>query len=503
MNKTQNPHGTPDRDSWALGFIAAVVLLRLLWHLLHPVGMTGDETYYWLWGQYPALGYFSKPPLIGWLYGGLTALFGKSVWVYKATATLLGGGTLWYFHRTLQVLTGDRTLSRWGLVAMACLPATLLLSSILTIDAPLMFCWTGGMYFTARLLRPEKPATGDYLGLLFFLGLGYLSKQMMLVQLPLIIAMAALYRRERLRSIPFWLTLLGSLLALLPPVFWNATNHWITLEHTAHHFEPAPVEWGKSLERIGEFWGAMAALFSPVLFLLFFPALKHGCKHIKKQTVVFLVLFGAAGMVVMTAMAIRQRINPNWPAVFMPGTLGLIVYWAFNGEARKVWLKRGIVVAGALSLFLMLVLPLLDPFAESLSHVGIRPQRRGWQGYPQLVEQTMALAPEAEQLIFVGHRFTASQFAFHGDNPKHVRLWNDSERTRSQFDFFGEIEGGKRSLIVVERKKASSDGELPVELAEKLDQVTRLDELPMHPARDYPRFTIYLANTRLDQAQNP
>jgi len=456
--------------------------------------MAGDETYYWLWGQYPALGYFSKPPLIGWLYGLLSLPFGPSVWIYKAAATLIGAGTLWLFYRTLWVLTDNRELAWWGLLAFGLTPAHLLLSSILTIDAPLLLCWTGGMYFTARLLRSDRPSPASFVGLFAFLALGHLSKQMMLVQLPLILVLFAIYRRDLLASPKLWATLVGSLVALIPPMVWNAQNNWITVAHTAHHFEPGSADLLKGLGRLGEFWGALAGLISPVFFLLFFPALRTCWRRRRHRVVVFCFLFGAAGVLVMSGMAFRQRINPNWPAAFLPACLGLILIWAFNQETRKRWLRLATWVGGAFSAFLMVFLLLLEPLAGPLAKLGLEPQRRGWQGYPELVEQTLAMAPEAEQLVFDGHRFTASQFAFHGADPGTVFLWNEEDHAVSQFDFFPPPGAGRPTLVVVERKKASRDGAIPPKLAAKLRDVEQLGELPMHPVRDYPRFTIYLAN---------
>lgn len=188
-------------------FILLIVGLRLAWHLLEPVGIAGDEAYYWLWGQYPDWGYFSKPPMIGWIYGGLTAVFGQSVFAYKAFATLLGGAGLWFFYRTLALMSGDEGLARWGCVALALLPAHLLISSMLTIDAPLMFCWAGGMYFTARLLVVEKVSAWDYAGLCLMLALGHLSKQMMLLQPLLILIVLMIYQRALLARPGIWLAL--------------------------------------------------------------------------------------------------------------------------------------------------------------------------------------------------------------------------------------------------------------------------------------------------------
>lgn len=479
----------------ALLFILALLGLRLLWHGLKPVGMVGDETYYWLWGQYPDWGYYSKPPLIGWLYGGLTTLFGSSTWVFKATATLFGGGTLWFFYAAFDKLTGDRRLAFYGLVALALIPAQLLLSSFLTIDAPLLFFWTGGFYFTVKLLCDERSSGLNFLGLALCLGLGHLSKQMMLVQLPLILLIAALYRRSLLRDPRLWLALIGSLLALLPPLVWNAQNEWITLQHTAHHFESGAPSAAKAFSRVAEFLGALMCLISPILFICLFPALGYAWRQRRDRAVAVCVIFGAIGLVVMSVLALRQRVNPNWPAVFLPGSLGLILLWTRASAIRLRWFRRGLILAGILSLGLMLLLPLLGPLANTFAEWGLQPQRRGWLGYPQLVRQTIETHPQADQIIFVGHRFTASQFAYHGADSKRVHLWKTTSYINNQFDFFNSPEIGKAALIVVELKNANSSGAIPTSLLSRLNNVQAVDELPMHPALDFPKFKIYLADS--------
>ena len=53
----------------ALYLIAAVFIIRFLVLLTAPIDLSGDEAYYWEWGRHLDWGYFSKPPLIGWLMG--------------------------------------------------------------------------------------------------------------------------------------------------------------------------------------------------------------------------------------------------------------------------------------------------------------------------------------------------------------------------------------------------------------------------------------------------
>ena len=43
----------------------------------------GDEAQYWLWSKSPALGYFSKPPLLSWFLFGYVSIFGDSFFSLK------------------------------------------------------------------------------------------------------------------------------------------------------------------------------------------------------------------------------------------------------------------------------------------------------------------------------------------------------------------------------------------------------------------------------------
>ena len=62
----------PD-SPWTLRFlwlIAGVVAFRVAFlFLATDFQLAGDEVYYWDWGRRPDWGYYSKPPLIGWLMG--------------------------------------------------------------------------------------------------------------------------------------------------------------------------------------------------------------------------------------------------------------------------------------------------------------------------------------------------------------------------------------------------------------------------------------------------
>jgi len=500
-------------------FILFLTLVRILWHLFTPVGMTGDESYYWLWGQHFDLGYYSKPPFIGWFFGLMDFIPLPKNWLFKTCATLFSSGCLYYVYQTILTCCRSRRAAFYGLLALGLSPANLLFASILTIDSPLMFFWAGAMYYASKLCFATQPSPKrDFLGLFIFLAFGHLCKQMMLVQLPIIILCALFIKRSLLRSLLFWITLLGSLVSLVPPLMWNADNQWITLQHTGHHFEASSPSFMKSLGRLGELMGALLGLVSPIIFLQLFPAIRSALgnfipdiKEHKNRASVFFLTYGGIGLIVMLGMVFRQRVNANWPAVFLIGGLGLTVFWAFQRDVRRKWFRRGLKVSGVLTALLMVFLLCLEPFSESLAKIGLKPQRRGWQGYPTLTTQIDSHIPkDVTQIVFTGHRFSASQFAFHGKQNlkpnqelKSVHLWNGSDHIRNQFDFFPAPVTGKPVAVIVEQKKPTSSDKIPEKLQACLSDTKEVAQYSIHKAREYPRYKVFLAQKLTQWPESP
>ena len=80
---------------WRIWRALAIAFLALKLVLLIAARPFMDETYYWLWGQHPALSYFDHPPLIGWT---------------QALASLLGWNTVGLRVFVVLTLIGDVAL---------------------------------------------------------------------------------------------------------------------------------------------------------------------------------------------------------------------------------------------------------------------------------------------------------------------------------------------------------------------------------------------------------
>ncbi|MCB1460735.1 MAG: glycosyltransferase family 39 protein, partial [Nitratireductor sp.] len=67
--------------SWqrlAIIVLGAILAARIVSLWFNNTELFFDEAQYWAWGKEPAFGYFSKPPLLAWIIGLVTAIFGNS-----------------------------------------------------------------------------------------------------------------------------------------------------------------------------------------------------------------------------------------------------------------------------------------------------------------------------------------------------------------------------------------------------------------------------------------
>ena len=347
--------------------VAATFVLRLGFTLffVSETDLSGDEAYYWDWGRQLDWGYYSKPPLIGWLMGLVGRITGNSELAIRLTALFLGMGTLIAIQKLAAEMFGPR-VAFLAVLLVLLTPANAALSLFLTIDAPLLLTWTLALVFFWRAAQ-EPNAWSRWLALGLVIGIGCLSKQMMLAFPALMIAFALVSPEDRglVRNPRLWIASILGALFMTPVLWWNQQNGWITVEHTKHHFDAGTVSWSKWLGRTLEFPGVQALLYSPVTWIAMLIVLWLGVKNwkIMRRSERFLLIFCAPALAAFCVLALRQRINPNWPAVFYVPLFVLAAAW-MDGQlpvARWRGWRRWSVRAGAI-----------------ITRWGIATRRRAW-----------------------------------------------------------------------------------------------------------------------------
>lgn len=222
----------------AFALLAAVFAFRLIYLLLFcaEYDLAGDEAYYWDWGRRLDWGYYSKPPMIGWLMGIVGRLSGNAEWALRLAPLVLGTLSLVALHTLARAMFGARA-AFFTVLFVVLTPGNAALNLLFTIDAPLVLAWTLALLaFWRGLERPK--ARGAWLSLAVALGFGVLSKQMMLLFPVLMILAAALAKEHRavLVNPGFWAAIVIGVAFLAPNFLWQQRNGWPTVSHMSEHF---------------------------------------------------------------------------------------------------------------------------------------------------------------------------------------------------------------------------------------------------------------------------
>lgn len=435
----------PSSHIWTQRFLwllAGVVVFRAV-HLFTAIDfqLSGDEAYYWDWGRRLDWCYYSKPPLIGWLMGFIGRISGDKWWAVRLAAMILGSVSL-----SLMFLLGRRMFdARTGFYSALLLlltPANVIANFAMTIDAPLLLCWTAALLAFWKVLG-NPHSVPAWLGLTLVVGIGTLAKQMMLAfpGMMLIFALSCPEHRSLLKRPAFWLSILGSLAFLSPLLWWNTQHQWVTWTHTSEHFNHKDLGFVGTLVQFLTFPAVQAGAYSPITFAVLVAALVIGLRSWKSLELRerFLISFSAPGLAVFLLLAMRQNIGPNWPAVFYLPVFVLAVAIASRHEGMCRWMRRGVILGAGCVLVLYIYLPLIRPLglAGSKQLDPFSPMR-GWQAAGAEVGKLWPkmLHPERTFVLVLDHRRFASQMAFNMPTHPRVYRWTESGKIESQYEIW-------------------------------------------------------------------
>ena len=233
------PPAVTRQPLWLLQTGAALLLtIRAACVLLLPP--IGDEAYYWLWGQRPALSYFDHPPLHAWLLGLVSLVFGWNLFSLRALTWLTFAATLWIIWLwSKRLAPGDPRHWFWAAVCIYFgSPLLLVMSSISFNDHLLVvLCLASGHFFLSFVEDWQErrgPFGRLYLAALF-LGLAGLTKyNAALFGAGYLIFI--LSQRELRPLFWRWQTYAAALLSVVmqaPVIWWNVSNAFASLRfHT-------------------------------------------------------------------------------------------------------------------------------------------------------------------------------------------------------------------------------------------------------------------------------
>lgn len=278
--------------------------------------MLGGESYYWIWGQRPAAGYYDHPPMaglmswtfFGWVHGSQLAA--------RSSAIILAALTTWGLFLLARTLfpegrTAWRTALLFTLIPIFNFGAVVLgpdnsLAFFLTLTW-LLF-WMAAERQTSLLLWVAAGLTA---------GLALLSKFHAWALLPPLYGLLLFSPRHRpcLRTPGPWLAIVIAILVLSPNLIWNAHHGWINY---AYQFERSGVrDGGFNPGYPFNLIAGSAITLTPLVFAALVAACWKGFAQWRRTADpvwLYLLLAGVPLPLFLALMSLRVSIALHWPA---------------------------------------------------------------------------------------------------------------------------------------------------------------------------------------------
>jgi 4-amino-4-deoxy-L-arabinose transferase-like glycosyltransferase len=316
---------------WTLWTVFGVTVGRLVWLSLGRADLYPDEAQYWLWSLHPALGYYSKPPLLAWLIAATTQLFGEDEVAIRLAAPLLHFGTSLVIYALAQRLY-DAPTGFWSAIAYVTLPGVSVSAAIISTDAPLLFCWAVATYAFIRAREPEGGRWWIAVGTAA--GFGLLAKYAMAFWLFSGLLFLLLFRDER-QHLPRFLASGALALAIYSPNFlWNAMHGFVSYLHTRDNADLR----GPLLHptHFLEFFGAQFGVFGPIFFAVLIWLALTPRRSFREMRAALLACFALPTLAMMLALSFLSRAQPNWSAPTFVSAVVLVVAWLRERGLKRI-----------------------------------------------------------------------------------------------------------------------------------------------------------------------
>ncbi|HEY7941562.1 MAG TPA: glycosyltransferase family 39 protein [Candidatus Limnocylindrales bacterium] len=370
----------------------ASLMVALLLALSGAYGFHGDEMYYVVAGQHPALGYVDQPPLTPLLSAASVALLGVSPTAIRLLPALEMALIVILTALIARDLGGSRRAQVVAAVTAA-LSGYLGAGHLDTTTDPDLLAWAIVLWLAVKLLAGGDRRLWLVLGVVT--GIGLENKDTLLfLGAGLAVGLVLARRWDVVRSPWAWAAIGIALLLWAPNLAWQAAYGWPQLTMA---------------QAISSYAGDNRAQFVPLLWLFSGP---------------LLFPVSAAGL----AWILRANAAAPWRAIGIAALVALVLVYVSGGKAYYVlgsvpvfmaagailadrWLARGhirvkagsLAAAAALSgaLIALLTLPILPlaTFAQSglAAAVPDTANEIGWPQFVATVEGVVAALPADEQ----------------------------------------------------------------------------------------------------------
>jgi hypothetical protein len=297
---------------WTLGLTLLLKLFLAVWFPL-----TGDEAFFYQWGQSPALGYADHPPMVGWWLAALS-FFSDHIWVGRLAPVLL---TVFIALGIVDILgrllpTEYRSNAWWMGAIYLVMPWSWMLV-LVTTDTPLIFFMTfaAWLFVRAETSKSSTHACFWYAATGAALGLAFLSKYFAVLLGAAFAVYLLGWRRDR------WWALLAIVGFALPSIalhlYFNLYHGWQNVMFNIFNRHENS-DW--NLQTILVYLLMTTYLFTPWLL---YQSIKTS-KVVGKNIRILILLLFLVPLFVLLLISAKRTVGLHWILGFVP----LFIVWS-------------------------------------------------------------------------------------------------------------------------------------------------------------------------------
>ena len=362
----------------------AIIIIVFVLFIVHSIlaiipPLNSDEALYWEHSRHLALGYYSHPPLTGWLIAAITYLFGTSEYSIRFISIALHLCVIFIIYVWTNELTKEKKISCAAVIIFSLMPVPFFFGSFVTSDCSLFFFYTISTYFVYKAIFSESAKYWYIAG--FAAGGMMLSKFMGFLFFPsvfLFLIVYGKYRYQLLQIHPYFAFII-TLSIFSPFLYWNSQNQWLTFQF---NFFARNQNAGLSLLNFIYSFLAQIIALSPFVFFSFLYLMKnetlkminkyngHINNHEYKKF--FLWIMIGFPFIFYFMLSFFVIVNPHYIGIVLPLISIVLAQFIYNYDNDYKYIK---VNKKKLSIWISSSLFVLVPFIILISFPKIIPDR--------------------------------------------------------------------------------------------------------------------------------
>jgi 4-amino-4-deoxy-L-arabinose transferase-like glycosyltransferase len=322
------------------------------------------ESYYWLWSQQLAAGYFDHPPMVAcfiWVGTNLLGDTALGIRLASVLGLLVTSGALWVFARRVVSPAAANLSVIFLSVCLVGFPFGL----VVTPDGPLLMFWALSMVAFERAV--DRPTILRWLLCGVLTGLTVLSKftGFGLLAGYGVFLVATPRGRQLLRDPRPWLSLLVTAAVLAPNLLWNQAHGASTLATPFRGYEQESLGLGGRALLSGINLVRLAAsslvIMTPVLLMGWWRASRGALQQARSGDVALSISLCVSWVpyAIFVGLAVIMDIGLHWLAPCFLGALPVVSAWLTDPARPRPGQVRATLIIALLCVIPLLAVPAL------------------------------------------------------------------------------------------------------------------------------------------------